>query len=132
MKTKTKTVYKVVAIGLDGRMYSTASPYPYKIEYKIGTKAIAKVGLLTAMNDLDNAIYYAENSINAGAILICNAIIENKVPQYLVGGRMFPLWIEEFWKLFEQDRLDSYFGYICLIPDGTVFCKSITPQRIIK
>jgi len=130
-----KQVYKVVYVeSKPQRMVSAVmGEEPFKVTYKIGKAARPTIGKLFAFNNFKDADRFRENG-EFNRILLCNAtgvtnVKLKKIPDYQYTTEEQKV---EFWKMGGK-FLNKLRGIdIAPIPEGTVFCSTITPIRFCR
>ena len=128
MKTKTKTVYKVV-VKQRGTFWSYAKflvSNKYALEYKLGKTTVPKIGKLFVFKRKKDAkdFFKQEDLFNIACIMKGKAVnVEQGTWRCDLEGSF-----EEFWEAFKKNI--SYYD-VCQAPQGTFICDSFTPEEII-
>lgn len=130
------TVYKVCKVASSGKyksfLYGDAD-HRMARDYAIGVETVPEFGLLFAFDTLPNALDFLTYSPRGVAVvLMCSAKLESFpfswrtciIPSVSRAGYT---GCQLFWK-------DQFFAREIMgpVPDGTVFCSSITPIRVIS
>lgn len=99
---------------------STANKY--FLQYRIGERAVPKIGGIFAFETLGDALNFTSIS-SKETILVCEAEVDKDLT-WITRICFTPAQhnISAFWKRQGPDLID--------IPEGTVLCKSLTPLRV--
>jgi hypothetical protein len=131
-----KEVYKVVKKNMEGDMVSCYAPVNFEITYELGERAVPKVGKIFCFKTYKDAVNWRVIDGNDMALLLCEAEGVTEMEFHIPNGgrdKKFIKMYRSFWRSPKRwATFLSTAGRHYSIPTGTVFCKAITPIKVIN